>query len=149
MSDRHFAFWPKTQPRHLTVPQTNLFYNLEVSAARFPDKPFLIFYDTPITFAEVKNGAERIAGFLEQECGVKKGDRVLLCMQNSPQFILAYYGILRAHAVVGPLNPRNSPAGLRHYVDDTGAAIAIVPQDLYARMQPLLGRGLGHIIVAA
>jgi fatty-acyl-CoA synthase len=149
MSDRHFAFWPKTQPYHLTVPQTNLFYNLEVSAARFPDKPFLIFYDTPITFAEVKNGAERIAGFLEQECGVKKGDRVLLYMQNSPQFILAYYGILRANAVVVPVNPMNLTDELRHYVDDTGAATAIVPQDLYARMQPLLGHGLEHIIVAA
>lgn len=149
MSDRHFAFWPKTQPRHLTVPQTNLFYNLEVSAARFPDKPFLIFYDTPITFAEVKDGAERIAGFLEQECGVKKGERVLLYMQNSPQFILAYYGILRANAVVVPVNPMNLTDELRHYVDDTGAATAIVPQDLYARMQPLLGHGLEHIIVAA
>jgi hypothetical protein len=48
---------------------------------------------------------ERIAGYLQHRCGVRKGDRVLLFMQNSPQFVIAYYGILRANAVVVPLNP--------------------------------------------
>src|SRR5438874_1523252 len=43
MSDRHVAFWPKGLPRHLSVPRTNLFYNLEVSAARYPDKTALVF----------------------------------------------------------------------------------------------------------
>ena len=149
MSDRHFAFWPAGQPRHLTVPQTNLFYNVEVSAARYPDKPYLLFYDTPITYAEFKDEAERIAGYLEQECGVKKGDRVLLYMQNSPQFVLAYYGILRANAVVVPVNPMNLTNELHHYVQDTGATVAIVAQDLYAQMSPLLEHGLQNILVAA
>lgn len=149
MSNRHFAFWPSNQPRHLSVPQTSLFYNVEVSATRFPDKPYIIFYDTPITFAEFRDEAERIAGYLEQECGVKKGDRVLLYMQNSPQFILAYYGILRANAVVVPVNPMNLGTELKHYVHDTGATTAFVPQDLLPNMQPLLGDGLKHIVVAA
>ncbi|MBL4954249.1 long-chain fatty acid--CoA ligase, partial [Neobacillus sp. YIM B02564] len=64
MSDRHLAFWPKNQPRHLTLPRTNLFFNAEVSAARYPDKPFLVYYDTPVTFLQFKEEAERIAGFL-------------------------------------------------------------------------------------
>lgn len=149
MSDRHFAFWPSNQPRHLTLPETSLYFNVEVSAARYPDKPYIIFFDTPITFAEFKDETERIAGYLEKECGVRKGDRVLLYMQNSPQFILAYYGILRANAVVVPVNPMNLTAELQHYVDDTGATTAFVPQDLFVHMQPLLGNGLEHIIVAA
>jgi fatty-acyl-CoA synthase len=149
MSDRHFAFWPSNQPRHLTLPQTNLYFNVEVSAARYPDKPYMVFFDTPITFAEFKDETERIAGYLERECRVGKGDRVLLYMQNSPQFVLAYYGILRANAIVVPVNPMNLTNELRHYVDDTGATTAFVPQDLFAQMQPLLGNGLDHIIVAA
>lgn len=149
MSDRHLAFWPSNQPRHLTVPQTNLYFNVEVSAARYPDKPYIVFFDTPVTFAEFKDETERIAGYLEQQCGVGKGDRVLLYMQNSPQFVLAYYGILRANAVVVPVNPMNLTTELRHYVHDTGASTAFVPQDLLAQMQPLLGEGLEHIIVAA
>jgi fatty-acyl-CoA synthase len=149
MSDRHLAFWPKNQPRHLTLPRTNLFFNAEVSAARYPDKPFLVYYDTPVTFLQFKEEAERIAGFLQQECGVKKGDRVLLYMQNSPQFVLAYYGILRADAVVVPVNPMNMTEELRHYVSDTGAAVAFAPQDLLGNIAPLLGEGLRHIVVAA
>lgn len=148
MSNRHLAFWPKGQAQHLTVPQTNLFYNVEVSATRFPDKPYILFYDTPITYAEFKDEAERIAGYLEHVCQVKKGDRVLLYMQNSPQFVLAYYGILRANAVVVPVNPMNLTTELRHYIKDTGASTAIVAQDLFAHMSPLLTEGLENILVA-
>ena len=149
MSDRHLAHWPPGLPQHLTLPQTNLFYNAEVSAQRFPDKPFIVFYDTPLSFAEFKIEAERIAGYLQQVCGVKAGDRVLLYMQNSPQWVLAYYGILRANAVVVPVNPMNRTDELRHYVKDSGATTAFVPQDLYAQMAPLVGQGLDHLIVAA
>jgi len=74
--------------RKLAAPATNLFYNAEVSARRYPDKPFLVFYDTAVTFAELLDEAERVAGFLERQCGVRQGDRVLLFMQNSPQFVI-------------------------------------------------------------
>ena len=148
----HLAFWPPALPRHLTIPETNLFHNAVVSAARYPDKPFIVFYDTPITFREFHDEAERIAGFLQHDCGVQAGERVLLCMQNSPQWILAFYGILRANAVVVPVNPMNRTEELRHYVRDTGATTAFVPQDLFEQMQPLLsgseGGGLQHVIVA-
>ena len=149
MSDRHFSFWPKGQPRSMSVPATSLFYNAEVSAARYPDKPYLIFYDTPVSFAEFRDEAERLAGFLQQACGVRKGDRVLLFMQNSPQYVIGYYGILRADAVVVPVNPMNLTNELRHYVRDSGASVALVAQELYAQMQPLLAEGLRHIVVAA
>ncbi len=149
MSNRHLAFWPDGQPLQLTVPQTNLFYNVEVSATRFPDKPYILFYDTPITYAEFKQEAEHIAGYLEQVCHVTRGDRVLLFMQNSPQFVLAYYAILRANAVVVPVNPMNLTGELRHYLTDTGAKAAIVAQDIFAQMSPLLDEGLDHILVAA
>jgi fatty-acyl-CoA synthase len=149
MSDRHAPHWPPGLPRHLTLPATNVFHNAEVSAARYPDKPFLVFYDTAVTFAEFRREAERIAGYLQQDCGVRAGDRVLLYMQNSPQWVLAYYGILRANAVVVPVNPMNRTEELRHYVRDSDAAVAFVPQDLHDQVQPLVGTGaLRHLVVA-
>ncbi|MCP3721809.1 long-chain fatty acid--CoA ligase [Paraburkholderia sp. CNPSo 3272] len=142
--------WPAHLSPHLSIPQTNLFYNAEVSAARYPDKPFIVFYDTPVTFAQFKDEAERVAGYLQQECGVKAGDRVLLYMQNSPQWVVAYYGILRANAVVVPVNPMNLTEELTHYVEDSGASTAFVAQDLYPRIAPLVqeGEGLRHLLVA-
>jgi fatty-acyl-CoA synthase len=128
-------------PRSLCVPETSLFYNAEVSARRYPNKPWLIFYDTVVTFARFLDEAERVAGFLQQECGVGKGDRVLLLMQNSPQFVIGYYAILRANAVVVPLNPMNLTQEIRRHVEDADARTVIVSQELYSRVEPLLGGG--------
>ena len=67
---RHFAHWPPGLPRQLTLPQTNLWYNVEVSARRYPDKPCIVYYNTPLSYAEFHDQCERIAGWLQQACGV-------------------------------------------------------------------------------
>jgi fatty-acyl-CoA synthase len=150
MADRHFKFWPAHAMHELIAPATNLFYNAEVSARRYPDKPFLVFYDTAVTFAQLLDEAERVAGFLEHRCAVRAGDRVLLLMQNSPQFVISYYGILRANAVVVPLNPMNLPKEILRYAEDAGTSVIIVSQELYTRIEPLLGNSvLKSAIVAA
>jgi fatty-acyl-CoA synthase len=138
MSDRHLKHWPKNQPRHLSIPQTDLFHNVEVSARRYPSKPYLVFYDTLIGFGRFKDEVERLAGFLQQDCGVSKGDRVLLYTQNSPQYVIGYYAILRANAVVVPVNPMNLTLELCHFVADSGARVAILTQDLFDRIRPLV-----------
>jgi fatty-acyl-CoA synthase len=147
MSDGDSGYWPLRLPRNLTLPATDLFYNVEVAARRFPDKPFLVYYDTRISFARFKDESERLAGWLEQ-AGVRKGDRVLLMLQNSPQFALAFYAILRANAVAVPINPMSLTADLRHIASDSGARLAITAQELLPIMQPLLGDGLDRILLA-
>ena len=142
MSDRHFAHWPRTLPRHLTVPATHLYRNIEISALRYPDKAALVFYDAVVSYARLQDETERLAAHLQQVCGVRKGDRVLLYMQNSPQFVIGFYAILRADAVVVPVNPMNLTEELRHYVSDAGARTILAPQDLFAQVRPLLREGL-------
>jgi len=150
MPARHFEFWPSYATHDLTAPATNLYYNAEVAAQRYPHKPFIVFYDTPVSFAEFRDETHRIAGFLERQCGIKRGDRVLLLMQNSPQFIIGYYGILRANAVVVPLNPMNLSADILKYAQDAGSHTMLVSQELYARVEPLLESGaLKRAVVAA
>jgi fatty-acyl-CoA synthase len=155
MSRPNTDHWPPGLPHALALPAVNVFHNLAASAARHPDKPFTVYYDTPLSYAQALGEAERIAAFLQQRCGVQAGDRVLLCLQNSPQWALAFYGILRANAVVVPVNPMNREEELRHCVDDSGARVAIVAQDLLPFVRPLLadagtgkGTGLTHAIVA-
>ena len=150
MSNAHFKFWPAHAMHNLSAPATNLFYNAEVSARRYPDKPYLVYYDTPVSFSAFHHEAERVAGYLEQRCGVQKGDRVLMLMQNSPQFMIGYYGILRANAVVVPLNPMNLTQEILRYAKDAGATTLLVSQELYPRVEPLLKSGdLRHVMVAA
>jgi fatty-acyl-CoA synthase len=150
MSDRHLKFWPANSAWHMSAPQTNLFFNAEVSAKRYPDKPYLIFYDTAISFSQFAAEACRLAGFLEQQWGIRHGDRVMLMMQNSPQFIISYYGILRANAVVVPVNPMSLTPDVLRYARDCGASRIIIAQELYPKAEPLLGgdSGLTHALVA-
>lgn len=135
---------------HLDAPATNVFYNLEVSGRRHPDKPGLVFYDSSISFSEVLDQAQLIAGHLQHRCEIRKGDRVLLFMQNCPQFVIAYYGILRADAVVVPLNPMYLTGEFLRCASDSGATTVIVSQELYPRLEPLIEAGdLRHVIVSA
>ena len=148
MSDRHFRVWPRGLPRSLAYPETSLCYNLEVAATRWPGKPFLVFYDSPVTFGEFRRDADSLAGWLQQRCGVARGDRVLAYLQNSPQFMIGVYGALRADAVAVPVNPMNLTDELRHFASNSGARVAIVGQELLSRIAPLLGHELDHLVVA-
>jgi fatty-acyl-CoA synthase len=149
MNERHFAFWPKKRPRSFPIPVTSVALNLQTSAQRFPDEPAIVYYDTPISYARLWSEVERLAGYLERACGVVAGDRVILLMQNSPQFVIAYYAIMRANAVVVPLNPMNVADELKLYVEDSGAKVAIAGQELAERLRPSFALGLGHVVVAA
>jgi fatty-acyl-CoA synthase len=135
-------------PRSLTIPRTTLWYNLEVAARRFPGKAATIFYESRLSYSAFFGEARALAGFLQQRCGVREGNRVVLDMQNSPQFALAYYAILRAGGVVVPVSPMNVTEELEHYLSDAGAATAIVGQEIYAQFRPLLGACVAHVIVA-
>ena len=127
----HLKHWPKRLPRELVVPETSLWVNMEVAARRYPDKALYVFFGRELSFAQARAQAEAVAGWLHS-VGVKAGDRVLLYMQNCPQFAVAYHAILRANAVVVPVNPMNRAEEFTHYISDAGAKVAICSADLAA-----------------
>lgn len=149
MFDRHYAVWPKGVPKHLTLPATSPYENLEISARRYPDKPALLYYGSALSYAALKSQVDRLAGWLEKNCGVQRQDRVLLYLQNSPQFAIAYYAIQRLTAVVVPVNPMSKTEELRHIARDTGATTILCGQEIFPFVQPLLGHELQHAVVAA
>jgi len=129
----HYKFWPRRLPHQLTPPATSLWDNLAVSARRYPDKVALVFFDRSTCYAELAEQAERLAAYLAR-LGVGKGDRVLLDMQNCPQLVVAHFAILRANAVVVPVNPMNRAEELKHYITDSDARVAITTADLAAEL---------------
>lgn len=144
----HFAHWPRQFPHSLTVPATSLWTNVEIAALRFPRKAATIFYGEALAYDAFVAQAQALAGYLQHDCGVGRGDRVLLQMQNSPQFMLAYQAILRADAVVVPVSPMNVTDELEHNFADSGARVAIVGGELADRLHPLLGRLVDRAVVA-
>lgn len=149
MTPHDYTCWPKQFPRSLTVPETTVWNNLSVTATRYPEKAATVFYDSRLSYRELMQQTERLAGFLATDCGVAAGDRVLLFMQSCPQFIAAFYGVLRANAVVVPVSPMNVTDELEHNLGDSGARVAIVGQELFERIAPLLGRLVDRVIVTA
>lgn len=153
MNRPHHAIWPKRLPRRLEVPATSLWFNLEVTATRFPNKPAYVFFGRVFTFSQLRAQAEALAGWLQHEAGVKAGERVLLCMQNCPLFVIAFYAILRANAVVVPVNPMNKADEFGHYITDPEAKVALCSADLagvVAQADAALpeAQRLRHVLVA-
>jgi len=148
----HHRVWPKRLPHSLKPPATSLWTNLEVSALRYPDKPALVFFDRSTTYAQLMQQAERLAAHL-RSVGVQDGDRVILYMQNCPQWVVAHFAILRANAVVVPVNPMNKADELQHYITDPDARVAICAADLAGELAkadaglPEADR-LSHMVVA-
>jgi fatty-acyl-CoA synthase len=143
MFTRHFAHWPPGQPKTLKLPRETVYANLAATVAKSPQRAAIDYYGSRITYAELKRQVDALAGFLQRRFGVARGDRVLLYAQNSPQFVIAYYAILRADAVVVPVNPMNRTEELRHYVEDSDACVALAGQDVLAQLEPL---GLPHVM---
>lgn len=147
----HHKVWPRRLPYSLTPPQTSLWDNLAISARRYPAKPAVVFFDRVLRYPELVAMAERLAARLHA-MGVRKGDRVVLDMQNCPQLIVAHFAILRANAVVVPVNPMNRAEELRHYIVDPDAKVAIVAGDVAADIaqadaQLPPGQRLRHLVV--
>ena len=143
MFSRHFAHWPPGQPKTLELPRETVYANLAASAAQHPQRAAIDYYGGRVSYERLKREVDALAGFLQQRLGVKRGDRVLLYAQNSPQFVISYYAIVRADAVVVPVNPMNKTEELRHYVEDSDARVAIVGLDVLKEIEPL---GLEHVL---
>ncbi|MEY3447418.1 MAG: hypothetical protein RIR45_2173 [Pseudomonadota bacterium] len=147
----HHRFWPKRLPHAISVPVTSLWDNLETSARRYPDKAALVFFGQVFSYTQVMQQAEHLAACLHAK-GVHKGDRVVLNMQNCPQLVIAHFAILRANAVVVPVNPMNRAEELKHYITDPDTRFAITTSDLAAELAQASdmlppGEGLAHLLV--
>src|SRR5690349_9878862 len=96
--------------------------NLLVSAARHPERAAIRLDDAVLSYADLDDRSARVAGLL-RERGVRPGDRVAVMLANVPEFAVVYYGILRAGAVVVPMNPLLKEREVAYYLADSQAAL--------------------------
>ncbi len=122
--------WPRKLPFNITIPEHSLWSNLAITAFRYPHKTAIKFFGSDISYQQLHDDAQTLAGWLQMEAGVQRGDRVLLYMQNCPQFVMAFYAVLRADAVVVPVNPMNKGQEFAHYIQDAGATVVICAAEL-------------------
>lgn len=137
-------YWPPHKPHNLTLPATGLMHNLCVSAERYPDKVALWHYGRTLTYRELREQAERLAGHLAAQ-GVGKGDRVALWLQNSPAWVVGAFAAWQLGAVVVPIAPMLQAREFGFFLQDAGIRVGVVGAELYERA---VQAGLGHAVVA-
>lgn len=121
-------------PPELEIPDEPLYAALSRAAERWPDRVAIRFYGRSTTYRELNELANRFANALIA-LGVARGDRVALLMPNCPQMVLAYYGGLRAGAVVVPTSPLYVESELEHQLNDSGASVVVCLSALFGRVQ--------------
>jgi len=119
------------------------------TAQRVPDKPALIFHDQPIKYSEVDREIDRAAaGFAS--LGIKRGDRVAVLVHNVPHFVYAYHGLLRAGAVMIPLNTMYTTEEVSYILADADARAVVVAEPFVGTIAGLRETlpMLEHVVVA-
>ncbi len=125
-------------PHHVEYPQVPLYHFVEEAARKYPDHIAMIIKGGKVTYREFNAQSDRMAAALAN-MGVKKGDRVAILMANCPQFLIAYFGILKAGGIVVACNPLYAPPELEHQLSDCGAEVMLVMSRFYPmvkRVQP-------------
>src|SRR5512132_2673394 len=100
----------------------NLALNLVEAADIHPKRAAVRLDDLVLTYEELDERSAQVAGLLAAG-GVERGDRVGLLLPNVPQFPLLYYGVLRAGAVVVPMNPLLKAREIQYYLRDSGTRL--------------------------
>lgn len=131
MKDRPWVTnYDKGVPTAIEYPKAPLFHFLEESARKYPDRACTIFKGAVITYKEMNAITDHIAAALV-DMGVKKGDRVGMFIPNTPQFVMAFYGILKAGGVVVATNPLYTATEIEHQASDAGIEIMFVMTNFY------------------
>ena len=142
-----FAFYPKQVPRSIDYPNITLSEALKQSAKNFPDNPAIIYFGKRISYRELDEMVDRFAAAL-QDLGVKKGDRVGIQLPNIPQFVIAFYGALRAGAICVACSPLYKARELEHQLNDAGAETLVVMDTLYPIVQEIRERSKLRNVIA-
>ncbi|MBI5775822.1 MAG: long-chain fatty acid--CoA ligase [Nitrospirae bacterium] len=124
-------------PSTLSYPEEPLPQMLARSAARFPDRPAILFYGRVIRYRELDVLVNRFAQALLR-MGIGKGSVVGIMLPNLPQTVIAFYGSLRAGATVTMINPLYVEPEIRQQVTDSGCETLLTLGQFYSRVEPLL-----------
>lgn len=142
------ATYPADVPMSLApFPDVSVFSMLAESARRFPDKPAVAWFGRHMSYRELLAEVERFSAVLAG-LGVRKGDRVGLVLPNSPQYVIAYYAIVRLGAIVVGNNPLYTQRELAHQLSDAGIKVVVVLDQLYPLVAAVREEaGVGEVLV--
>ena len=125
-----FKCWPVAVPKHIEYPKVPLQEILKKTAEAYPEKTAIVCGEREISYAQLEVLSNQFANALVK-LKVEKGDRVAVFMPNIPQFIIAYFGALKAGTVVTAISPLHREHEVEFQLGDSGAETIIAVDSLY------------------
>jgi long-chain acyl-CoA synthetase len=134
-------------PAHIEYPEINVYEFLKNSADKFGGRTAIWFMKNKITYKKLDDITDRLATALV-DLGVKRGDVVAIMIPNFPQFIMSYYGILKAGAIVTACSVLHTEHELAYQLNDSGAEVIIAWDNQIEKISKIRDRTrLRHVIV--
>lgn len=149
MNKPWFAEYPAEIPTELDLTEKPLQSYLTEAATLYSSKVAIQFMGKELTYTELHESALKFAHYLKT-LGIKKDDRVAIMLPNTPQSVIAYYGILYAGGIVVQTNPLYMEREIEYQMKDSGAKVILTLDILYPRVTKVMkNTELEHIIVTA
>jgi long-chain acyl-CoA synthetase len=117
--------YSKETPHTIPIPRQPLFKFLESAADSLPKRTAIIFYGSELTYQQLNEQSNQFAHAL-RGLGIQPGERIMLVLPNTPQMVVAYYGVLKMGGVVVLPNPDADAAGIIGQIQSTGAKIVVM-----------------------
>ena len=124
----------------ITLPDKTIIDMLDESAKKHPDHTAIFFKGTKISYREYQEQTDALAAALVAN-GFKQGDRAVIYMANTPQFVISYFGILKAGGIVIATNPLYTERELEHQLADCGAETVFVMSRFYPLLKNVQKKG--------
>jgi len=139
-------FYEKGVPHHIEYPRIPLDQVLDDTAREFPGLDAVIFQGRGIQYGELAGWTRDLASGLHQ-IGIQKGQRVAIMLPNCPQYIVAYYAILKLGGVVVNVNPMYVERELEFQLNDAGAQAIVALRDFLPRLEAVKEKDLLKTII--
>ncbi|MEH7131141.1 long-chain fatty acid--CoA ligase [Neobacillus drentensis] len=141
--------YPESISKELDIPNKPLGHILKETVEKYPTHNALSFFGRKISYQELNGLALAFTSALQQN-QVQKGDRVAIMLPNCPQYVISYYGILTAGAIVTQVNPMLVEREIEYILKDSGAETMVVLDAFYPRVKSVQAQSnLKNIIVVS
>ena len=133
--------YPKGIPAAISVDEyASLKEILELSCRKFAELPAYGNMGVSITYRELDRASREFGAYLQKVIGLKKGDRVAIMLPNLLQYPVALFGVLRAGMTVVNVNPMYTERELEHQLNDSGATVIVVLENVAHTLEQVLAR---------
>ncbi len=130
------AHYDENVPAEIEIPNLSLVDLLRSAVHEAGESICTIFEGETLTYRELDDLSDRVARYLVEN-GLNQGDRVGIQLANTPEFVISFYGVLKAGGVVMALNPAYRPAEVEAQARESGIRVLILPEPYYQAVYPL------------